>query len=128
MTDRARLPNRRAREGFELEHRGTRFTVCIGRDVDAKGNGSGRIKELFFSSTKAGTDIDGDARDLGLLFSLLIQHGATIGAVRAALTRKQDGKPAGLLGHALDRLEQIYADDLATLEGLRDALDAGAAP
>lgn len=97
--NRARLPNRRYREGFDFEHRGIRFTACVGRYP-----GSNGIGELFLSTTKAGTDVDGDARDLALLFSLLIQRGEPIENIRAGLTRGADGRAAGILGRALERI------------------------
>ena len=98
MTLRQRLPNRRFREGFEFEHRGLRFTACLGRYLD------GRLGELFLSTTKAGTDVDGDARDLALLFSMLVQRGEPIENIAAALTKGPDGRPAGILGRALERI------------------------
>lgn len=107
MSDRRRLPNRRYREGFTIAHRGVRYEVCIGRNVTTMGvdgplQGDGGLRELFFSCTKAGTDVDADARDMALLFSLAVQYGAPIESIRAALTKGPDGKPAGLLGQALE--------------------------
>jgi hypothetical protein len=39
---------------------------------------------------------------MALLFSLAVQYGAPIESIRAALTKGPDGKPAGLLGQALE--------------------------
>src|ERR1700674_5249902 len=101
---RARLPNRRAREGLSIRHRGIDYEVCIGRYVDHRGAGSGRLGELFFNCTKAGTDADADARDMGLMFSLAIQYGAPVETIFDALTRDQCGRPAGLIGRVLEAM------------------------
>lgn len=100
---RSRLTNRRIRIGFDFEHRQTKFTGCAGFYGDL------RMGELFLSCTKAGTDRDADARDSALLCSLLLQHGVSIETIRDALTKGNDGRPAGVLGHALDRLAQLEA-------------------
>lgn len=102
MTSRARLPNRRYREGFDLRHGNVDYHVCVGRDWDGE-SGSGEIRELFLSTRKlCGTDTDALARDAGLLFSLLVQHGCPIATILAALTRDNNGRPAGVLGRAIE--------------------------
>lgn len=98
---RSRLPNRRSRLGFDFEHRNTRFTGCAGY------YGDWRLAEIFLSGTKAGTDADADARDAALMFSLLVQHGVPVETIYTALTKGADGRPAGVLGHALDRLASL---------------------
>lgn len=98
---RSRLPDRRPAIGFDFLHRGTRFNGHAGY------YGDGRVGELFLSCTKVGVDVDADARDSALLFSLLVQHGVPIETIYAALTKGADGKPAGVLGHALDRLAEL---------------------
>jgi hypothetical protein len=102
MTARRRLPNRRAREGFDLRHGGIDYHVCVGRDFDGR-SGSGDIRELFLSTRKlTGTDTDALARDAGLLFSLLVQYGCPIETILDALTRDNQGCPAGVLGRAIE--------------------------
>lgn len=93
---RSRLPDRRARLGFEFEHRGIRFTCCAGFYDD------GRLGEIFLSTKKTGTQVDGDVRDAALLFSLLIQRGESVENIRAALTKDAKGNAAGILGRALE--------------------------
>lgn len=101
MTARHRLPNRRFREGFDLRHGNVDYHVCVGRDWDGS-TGSGDIRELFLSTRKlSGTDTDALARDAGLLFSLLLQYGCPV-AILAALTRGNSGRPAGVLGRAIE--------------------------
>jgi hypothetical protein len=102
MTARHRLPNRRFREGFDLRHGNVDYHVCVGRDFDGR-SGSGDIRELFLSTRKlTGTDTDALARDAGLLFSLLVQHGCPIATILDALTRDNQGRPAGVLGRAIE--------------------------
>lgn len=102
MTSRHRLPNRRFREGFDLRHGNVDYHVCVGRDFDGH-SGSGEIRELFLSTRKlTGTDTDALARDAGLLFSLLVQHGCPIETILAALTSDNVGRPAGVLGRAIE--------------------------
>lgn len=97
---RSRLPDRRARLGFNFEHQGVRYVACAGY------YGDDRLGELFLSSNKAGSDADANARDSALLFSLLIQHGCPVETIREALTRGSDGRPAGVLGHALELIAE----------------------
>jgi hypothetical protein len=74
MTGRARLPNRRLAESFELEVGGLRYKVTIGRFPD------GSLAECFVSNHKAGNASDVSARDSGILVSLLLQHNCPVRA------------------------------------------------
>jgi hypothetical protein len=77
MNVRARLPNRRLAETFELQASGLQFTCTIGRFPD------GRLAEIFLTNHKAGSHADTSAR-------------------RRALCRDADGTARGPLGVALD--------------------------
>lgn len=103
---RRRLPDRRYREAFEFEHDGHRYRAEIGRDVTyvpGQGHvGTGAIGELFLSTAKTGAHLDAQARDSGLLFSLLLQYGCPVDTILAALTRDNVGRPAGALGRAIE--------------------------
>jgi hypothetical protein len=90
------LPDRRPRIGFDLHHGGIAYRVCAGYGSDL------RLAEIFLSTHKTGTDLDALARDAGLLFSLLVQHGCPIETILAALTRDNEGRPAGALGRAIE--------------------------
>jgi hypothetical protein len=96
MTARQRLPNRRACESFEFRHAGLDFTLCQGLYPD------GRIAEIFLSSHKPGSPIEAIARDAAVTVSIALQFGVPIETIRAALTCDHDGRPATLLGAALD--------------------------
>ena len=48
MSERERLPNRRASETFNLEHAAMKYTVTISRFAD------GRVGEAFFANYKRG--------------------------------------------------------------------------
>ena len=95
MTARSLLPERRPRLGFEIERDGLTYFVCIGF------YGHGSVGEIFLSTDKVGSTLDGIVRDAGLLCSLLMQHGCSIETIRSALTRGNDGQPDGILGRAL---------------------------
>lgn len=101
MSRRHRLPNRRYREGFDLRHGNIDYRVCVGVDWDGH-SGSGRLAEIFLSTPKTGTSLDALARDAGLLFSLLVQHGCPVETILSALTRDNEGRPAGALGRAIE--------------------------
>jgi hypothetical protein len=80
------LPDRRAHETIDVEHDGHRYAVGIGRFAD------GRPAEIFITSTKVGTAADVNARDCGLLSSLLLQNGVGIDEIAHSLS------PSGLIG------------------------------
>lgn len=99
MTARARLPNRRAHELINFDHRGYRYTAGVGRFAD------GRLAEVFLNvSGRVGTEIETVARDAAILASLALQHGASVETIRHALTRNVDGSASGAIGTLLDML------------------------
>jgi hypothetical protein len=87
---RARLPNRRAAELFELDHDGRRWTVTVGRFSD------GRVAELFLNSPKGGALAE-LAQELAIVTSLALQSGCALETLRHALA----GSDAGPLAAAL---------------------------
>ena len=97
MTNRERLPNRRASENFTFEIAGLRFTATVSR-VD------GRVIELFLNNHKAGNQSDTNARDAAIILSFALQHGADIDSIRKALCRDGSGRALGPIGAALDLL------------------------
>lgn len=98
MTSRARLPNRRSAETFELEVAALKYTATVGRFPD------GRIGELFLCNHKSNSAADTNARDAAIAFSFAVQHGADPEAIRKALSRDSQGRATGPLGAALDRI------------------------
>jgi hypothetical protein len=93
------LPNRRECWRVKFRHAGIRCFGTLG--VDPK---SGRIAEIFLQAGKAGTAIEAMARDGAVLSSLALQAGVELSAMRAALTRLDDGNAAGPLGELLDQI------------------------
>jgi hypothetical protein len=98
MTDRQRLPNRRASETFDLEAGGLRYTATFSRFAD------GRIGKLFISNHKSNSQSDCNARDAAITFSIAVQHGADPEVIRRALCRDGQGNASGPLARALDYL------------------------
>jgi hypothetical protein len=96
MTARARLPNRRLAESFELEVAGLRYTATIGRFPD------GAIGEIFLQNHKPGSQSDSNARDAAVAASLALQHGCPLETLQRALLRDPQGRPSTPLGAAID--------------------------
>jgi hypothetical protein len=100
MSDRQRLPNRRASETFALECAGLKYTATVSRFAD------GRIGEIFLSNHKAGSHADTAARDAAITCSIALQFGADIETVRRALCRDGRANASGPLGVALDLIAE----------------------
>jgi hypothetical protein len=100
MSERQRLPNRRASETFDIEVAGLKYTATVSRFAD------GRIGELFLSNHKNNSGADTNARDAAIAFSFAVQHGADAEAIRRALCRDAQGNASGPLGVALDMLAE----------------------
>lgn len=98
MTERTRLPNRRASETSDVEVAGLRYKVTTGYFA------SGGLAEVFISNHKAGNASDVAARDAGILVSLLLQYGCPVGTIARALSRNTDGSASGVIGAVLDKI------------------------
>jgi len=96
MTARARLPNRRLCESFEVEVAGLRYTASVGRFPD------GRIGEVFLTNHRVNSHADTNARDSAITFSIAVQCGADPEVIRRALCRDAQGRASSPLGAALD--------------------------
>lgn len=92
------LPNRRAGETIGFEFRGAAYSATFSRFPD------GRLAELFIDAAKRSNDAADDARDAAVCLSLALQFGTPEEAIRAALTSDGAGRPAGILGAALDAI------------------------
>ncbi len=99
MTDRARLPNRRRCESFELECGGQQFTVQLGFYND------GALGEVFVTGAKIGSAVDIAVRDAAVLLSLGLEHGCPPAVFRNAMKRDSEGRPEGPIGTLLDTLD-----------------------
>src|SRR5262245_37796715 len=98
MTGRARLPNRRLAETFELECSGLKYTCTVGRFAD------GRVAEVFLNNHKSNSASDANARDSAIVASLALQHHVPLETIRGALLRDSQGRASTPLGVALDAI------------------------
>jgi hypothetical protein len=96
MSNRERLPQRRANESFTFECNGLHYNATISRYAN------GRLAEIFLSNAKAGSHSDAAAKDSAVVCSLALQHGVSLETIRHALLRDPRGNPSSPLGAALD--------------------------
>jgi ribonucleoside-diphosphate reductase alpha chain len=112
MSDRRRLPDRRASTTFEVEAFGLRFTVT------ASSFAHGGLGELFIRNHKCDSGAGIMASDSAIAASLALQFGCPAEVLRKALSRDARGNPSGPLAAALDALSQRPdADGEATTSG-----------
>jgi hypothetical protein len=104
MSERARPANRRHCESFDFASMQTKFTASVGRSPD------GRMAELFLTNCKAGSGISTLVRDLAIVFSFAVQHGADVESIRRALCRDEAGQALSPLGAALDLITEHDRD------------------
>jgi hypothetical protein len=95
---RARLPNRRPCEILDIQFRGARYSLLIGRFED------GTIGEVFAEPRKVASDGAEDSRDVGIIISIALQNGVPLESMRAAVSRIEQGRPSSLTGYVLDTL------------------------
>ncbi|MCZ8100607.1 MAG: hypothetical protein O9972_22190 [Burkholderiales bacterium] len=101
MTTREKIPDRREAEHFEFIFRGRRFEVGMGRYPD------GRPAEVFLSTAKSGAEMQAIARDAAVAISIMLQYGAPLSVLRAAVTRDHDGAADSPIGALLDRMHEL---------------------
>ena len=94
MTERERLPDRRAADLVDFEHDRRRWTASFGRFAD------GRVAEVFLDGPKE-SPIVALAQDGALAASLALQSGCPLNTLRHAVS----GRSAGPLGAALGLIE-----------------------
>jgi hypothetical protein len=95
---RRRLPNRRSSETFTLHWGSLKFVATVSRFAD------GTVAEIFLSNAKCDSTADTIARDLAVVASIALQHGASVETLRGALLRDARGAPSGPLGIVLDMI------------------------
>lgn len=98
---RARLPNRRMQEVFDLVHDNHEFTVGVGRRED------GSLAEVFISCHKLTTPMDILGRDAATIISIATQYGVPLEEIRGAVCRTEDGKPQSFVGAVLDAIGSV---------------------
>jgi ribonucleoside-diphosphate reductase alpha chain len=76
MSNRERLPNRRANSSFEFEFEGHHYRATAGRFPD------GRLAEVFLDTGKLGTAVQLSADTAAILTSLLLQNGVAPDDIR----------------------------------------------
>jgi hypothetical protein len=101
MSDRRRLPDRRASETFEVNCEGQTYLATVSHFDD------GRLGEIFLTNHKAGSAADTAARDSAITCSIALQFGADVDTIRKALCRDSQAKASSPLGVALDMLAGI---------------------
>jgi hypothetical protein len=97
MSRRQWLPNRRARETFEITAGGLNYRATFGRFDD------GHVSEIFLSN-HMGSQADMAAKDSAVVCSIALQYGVPLEAIRKARIRDSHGRLAGPLAVALDLL------------------------
>lgn len=79
MTQRLRLPDRRANETFTFEFDGHRYRASAGRFPN------GDLAEIFLDVSKAGSTLQQTAECAAILTSLALQHGVPPETIRHAV-------------------------------------------
>jgi len=105
---REHLPNRRGAITLDFAHALDRGGQAFAFRATFSAFDDGRVGELFLNSAGVlGTALDVGARDAAIAASLALQHGCSLELLRHALTRNEDGTPAGVLGRALDEIAKV---------------------
>jgi hypothetical protein len=100
MSERRRLPNRRASETFEIESQGLKYSATIARYSD------GSLAEIFLQNHKAGSMAGINAQDAAVVCSLALQYGVPLDVISKALMRDAHGRASGPLATALDAIAE----------------------
>jgi hypothetical protein len=93
MSQRRRLPNRRANEAYTFEFDGHRYRASAGRFPN------GDLAEIFLDVARAGSSLQLNAECASILTSLALQHGVPSETIRRAVN--------GPIAIALDHFEKI---------------------
>jgi hypothetical protein len=98
MTERRRLPNRRASLHFGFQCNNLDYTASVSFFPD------GQLAEIFISNSKAGSHSDSAAKDSAVVCSIGLQFGVPADVIRHALLRDSRGVASSPLGAALDAI------------------------
>jgi hypothetical protein len=96
MPSRKELPARRGNTTHAIMWLDKEHSVTFGHFED------GPLAEVFISLRKAGSGLDGVARDGAVLMSLCLQYGVPFETIAKAITRDGDGKPSTIIGAVVD--------------------------
>jgi hypothetical protein len=99
MTERQRLPNRRASTTFNFNCGPHHCTATISYFP-----GTNQLAEIFLGNGRAGSNIDAAAKDSAVVASIALQHKVPVETIRKALLRDPRGTASSPLGVALDIL------------------------
>ncbi|SRR6266478_9144565 len=91
------LPSRRYHETIRLEHWGMKYVVGLGR-----ANQDTPVTEVFINCGRSGEQSETLASDSAVILSIALQYGVPIVALQRAITREQNGEPAGPMGKIID--------------------------
>ena len=106
--NRAALPNRRISQTIRFENGGHRYYATLGyADVEARV--AATPLEIFMDAGQPGSALQHVARDTAVIMSLALQYGVPIQVLRDAVTRLDNGAPAGPFGCLLDLLRKEEA-------------------
>ncbi len=94
MTERQRLPDRRANETVNVTHDGHAYAVTLGFDP-----ATGEVREIFTHGAKVGSAMDGILDDTCIILSILLQHGVQASSFVGSMGRLgHGGEPASIIG------------------------------
>jgi hypothetical protein len=99
MSERARLPNRRASITLDVVVANLKYTATISFFP-----GTNQIAEIFLTNHRASSDAGAAAADSAVVFSIAVQHGVPAETIRKALMRDERGAARTPLGAVLDLL------------------------
>lgn len=94
---RLRLPNRRESTVEELLFNGERYHLSYSTF-------RGKIREVFISGPRAGTDLYAICCTAATLISLALQYGVPLQVMRDSALRDKGGNPVEIVGAVLDVL------------------------
>ena len=97
MTARRSLANRRPNETTDLTWQRQQIAVCVGFDDE------GRPAEIFARLKKPGSELDLVLDDIGVMLSLLMQHGVAPEQLAHSVGRAH-AQPASVVGALVDLL------------------------
>jgi hypothetical protein len=98
VSQRDRLPNKRACETIAFERDGSQYQMTVGFYPD------GRPGEIFLNHDRGDSLLDVLTSDAAILASLALQHGCTLETIAHALKRDSAGRAASPIGTAVDRI------------------------
>lgn len=97
MTD---LPNRRECDRIRLMHNNVRYYATIGYGP------TGKATDILIEGGQVGSELQGMARDLGIVASRALQRGDTLEGIRASLTQTDRSRHASPLGALLAKISE----------------------